>query len=1018
MPVLRIEIQGSLTEVPLPVDRAVQIGSGAEADLRLAADGVAPLHCRLDPLPDGRVRLRDLGSGQETRVDGVAVRQVSLKPGNVIGIGSLELAFADGAGSAAPAAVAPKAVSPKAVTPKAVTSKAVSPKPAPAKAAAPAAVAAKPAASAKPASTGSVSEPVASGAAPAAPRRAARRGSGSRLLVPLAVLVLGGVGAMILAKGFGNEKETQLAAAKSTYDKAVRLIESGDIAGARPILEALASDTNAGRWRESAERRLDRLGSRGERIQAAIDTLWSQRLELTADALRRERALLIEDFGADAGAPFDAFAARVRAAQTGWREDQVAVATREVETALKSGQFADALEIWRGFGRRAPGAVDVTAAVTAGREQVEGAARDGLAKLLDAAGKRTDPRVASEFLASRMGAFRGTGAEADLRAAIRRFDEAAELARATPTPAETTPTQPGPGTPSETGPVADASIDYAALQSRVVEATKLWAFADAAKAVRALGTLPREGAGAWWTARAGDLDVAEAAFVKLLETINASPERFKNVPVQARMRGNLTEVDRKGLRFAVRGGTSKSHWERVGKTLLPELVKRLDPKGEAAMPLATLLSVRDQGEAAEIWLFRAGQTGASKDVVFATLARWRGETVPEGGYVEHEGAYVTPARREFLVREARIAEALGKIAHRDVEVRKEAYETLLAIGEPAAARFREALLGQRMHRIDEVAKSKRFTSSKTKTKLFAALEQRRRDALTLIRDAQAYPYPNPNKLGQKRVEELVDLVREVWERPFDLVATWDEKLSEELTLVTEVDTVLARLDASYRPDLDAMKERINKAIDMPGFAPGGEASIRDYSNKVMAFNERVKLTATEQEKDNTRAVNEYRIMMGLRAVKINERLLRGSRGHSRHMREKRYFAHNVPAQHATPENRTPGTRAKQQGYGGGVGENIAMGPGTGRGAFWAWFGSSGHHRNMLGANWTEMGCGRSGSYWTQLFGAAGGRSLAEPDPLPAPAAPFAPEPEGNARGRRGAGILPDDRDGPGNGAFR
>ena len=113
------------------------------------------------------------------------------------------------------------------------------------------------------------------------------------------------------------------------------------------------------------------------------------------------------------------------------------------------------------------------------------------------------------------------------------------------------------------------------------------------------------------------------------------------------------------------------------------------------------------------------------------------------------------------------------------------------------------------------------------------------------------------------------------------------------------------------------------------------------------------------------------------------------------MLEGNYFDHNVPADKgATPENRSPGARAKTQGYGGGVGENIAMGLDSGRGAFRAWFGSSGHHRNMLGAGWTEMGCGRQKAYWTQLFGAMTGRSLDLPEALPAPPPYFAPQEEG------------------------
>ena len=49
---------------------------------------------------------------------------------------------------------------------------------------------------------------------------------------------------------------------------------------------------------------------------------------------------------------------------------------------------------------------------------------------------------------------------------------------------------------------------------------------------------------------------------------------------------------------------------------------------------------------------------------------------------------------------------------------------------------------------------------------------------------------------------------------------------------------------------------------------------------------------------------------------------------------------------------------------------------------------------MINAGWTEMGAGRSGGdWWTQLFGAASGKSLSLPDKLPDPDPFFAPEPE-------------------------
>ena len=66
---------------------------------------------------------------------------------------------------------------------------------------------------------------------------------------------------------------------------------------------------------------------------------------------------------------------------------------------------------------------------------------------------------------------------------------------------------------------------------------------------------------------------------------------------------------------------------------------------------------------------------------------------------------------------------------------------------------------------------------------------------------------------------------------------------------------------------------------------------------------------------------------------------------------------------------------------------------SGRDAFEGWFGSSGHHRNMLGKGHTELGVGRClhGGYWTQNFGAMTGRQLKDPEALPPPSPEVAPE---------------------------
>ena len=300
-----------------------------------------------------------------------------------------------------------------------------------------------------------------------------------------------------------------------------------------------------------------------------------------------------------------------------------------------------------------------------------------------------------------------------------------------------------------------------------------------------------------------------------------------------------------------------------------------------------------------------------------------------------------------------------------------------------------------------------FSSPTARSRLLKELDKRRAAALALIENEAAYPYPSPTHQGQEEVNRLVDAVREVWLRPFDLVAQWDKSVADSMGLVAEVDGVLAKVEEGYAPDLEPVKAAINKAIDVPGMVPD------EYASKVLAFNLKVATSADAEEKDNVLAVNEYRIMMGRSPVKINERLVRTARGHSIEMRVKDYFAHEGP----TPGLVSPSDRARQQGYGGGVSENIAYGSGgmSGRDAFEGWFGSSGHHRNMIGKGWTEMGAGRClhGIKWTQNFGATG-KGLKDPEALPPPTPDVAPEDPADSpalppppKGKKGKPTVPD-----------
>lgn len=105
-------------------------------------------------------------------------------------------------------------------------------------------------------------------------------------------------------------------------------------------------------------------------------------------------------------------------------------------------------------------------------------------------------------------------------------------------------------------------------------------------------------------------------------------------------------------------------------------------------------------------------------------------------------------------------------------------------------------------------------------------------------------------------------------------------------------------------------------------------------------------------------------MPAVPALTWNDQLGQAAFGHSEDMKQKGYFSHDgsdgssfVGRIKAT--GYTPSTAA----------ENIALGQTTEEQVMTSWLHSEGHCRNIMNAQIKEMGAGRSGNYWTQVFGA-------------------------------------------------
>lgn len=92
-------------------------------------------------------------------------------------------------------------------------------------------------------------------------------------------------------------------------------------------------------------------------------------------------------------------------------------------------------------------------------------------------------------------------------------------------------------------------------------------------------------------------------------------------------------------------------------------------------------------------------------------------------------------------------------------------------------------------------------------------------------------------------------------------------------------------------------------------------------------------------------------------------LERAATAHSIDMNVNNYFDH-VSLDGSTFANRINGTDYS----GSPQGENIAAGYQNEQAVFDGWKSSAGHCRNMMGSGHTDIAVGRSGNYWTMVFG--------------------------------------------------
>ena len=917
---LQIEFRGARTVVHLGHGETT-VGRSNRCTIHLPDPDLAEIHFRIQE-KGGKFRLKDDGSGNGTRVNGKVVFAVSLGHGDVIEAGSLRCGFLERK-RAAPAAPVETAPPPRVER---------------------------------------------------APRATAKSSVGKYIALGGLVVVVA-VGALLFSRSGNAEAE-----ASALLDEARGNLElAQESASDQSLPDALAAlrKIRAAYGRTKAAAAATVLEARAERLEHVFaqldDADRALRSELSPEAaqgLIREVAPLTD------GAP-EKVKERIALTIDQLREAQRA---RAEAAYAKMADSARTFEQGKRFG-------DARAALTEyqtddpvcrrraddERRALDGRIAKGYRGLLRIAAQAGDMDSKIGLLEASRETFRGTPQANDLEVRISAL-HARKRQAVYIVPPKTVKKATGTDTeqPVESGPYVEPD--------KVKELVAQRRYAEAASLLRSITRHPVA------KLRIEELTMQASLFADLVAKAKAEPAIFQGVLLPDRLgRANMVGADEKGFRVNIDGEARAFTWAQLPAK---SFVKVFRQAGFNKPPrLATALFFEDEtlikeAQQSFVAFFESQQAPTTFTRIYAHR---QGIDPPDGGFVLFRKEIFTPRARDAILLKERIAKLVKDARRASAKKRDQIWTELEGLGATAVEPLAGSIRARREAVIADLAKSKAFSSSRY-AKLFGnELEKRRRAALAFILNPQLYPYPNKSEQAQKQAEALVEKVQDLWERPYPLMLEASAAAKELDAELLALDERLARADPVAEPMYETAVAKVIGGLDVRMIAvPGMGSSLIQYNLAVEKYNRELKgTTVQKEERLNVEAVNRYRWMMGLNAVKIDERLVRAARKHSIEMKQGNYFAHNS----RTPHLRTPGLRAKREGYGGGVGENIARGASTGEGAFWQWFRSSGHHRNML-SGWTELGCGACDNHWwTQKFGRLTGRSLNPPSVPPDPDPP-------------------------------
>jgi hypothetical protein len=371
--------------------------------------------------------------------------------------------------------------------------------------------------------------------------------------------------------------------------------------------------------------------------------------------------------------------------------------------------------------------------------------------------------------------------------------------------------------------------------------------------------------------------------------------------------------------------------------------------------------------------------------VDALVARSRDEAVPRGGYVWHDGRFLTAAEHDELVIGAEAKRLARALETRRGDAREAAYAALfeLSLEHPYA----DAALSASLEKLFDKAVQglTRASTLRNLQNLAAArreLDERRSFALELIFDESKYFYPyKPPAVSSERASQYAAVQREVDERVAEVRGLWESALR-------------VKLPASFRDELSDLRWTLDRAqgfvpdIQLPERLPEWVLAIDteldvltlasfawDEAERARIARDRAVRARSERlwaehavpspDTNQVRITNNYRAMLGRDALAWNPHIHEAASMHSEYMANSGHFGHY---EEGDVQRRSPFDRMRLTGYSSPSGENCHMGSSGAEGAHNGWVHSSGHHRTLLSTQHTEMASALSTYYWTQNFG--------------------------------------------------